>query len=229
MKTVRNLRSYAGFTYTEITITAAIIMILAAIAVPNFLEAKTRARVSAAYADISTVSMALNSYRQENRAWPKNQETGVAGVWDLTVLTTPIAYLTQLPYDQFRRPTKMDIQQNPEARPYPYRFFNASQANPTSGVVYMNVPLNDDGTTITDYGPNLQTDPQSSCGESDRIQRRALSYGSGDGRVDLFVVGDGPAQKNATVVTRKGEVYTRVYDPTNGTSSFGDIIVALPF
>lgn len=128
-------------------------MILCAIAIPNFLEAKTRAKVNTAYAYISTVSMALNSYRQENRAWPKNQETGVAGVWDLTVLTTPIPYLTQLPYDQFRRPTQTDIQQDPEVRPQPYRFYNASQANPTSGVVYMSAPFRDDGTTITDYGP----------------------------------------------------------------------------
>lgn len=59
-----------AFTLIELLIVVAIIAILAAIAVPNFLEAQTRAKVSRAKADIRTLATALESYAVDTNAYP---------------------------------------------------------------------------------------------------------------------------------------------------------------
>ncbi len=50
----------------ELLIVVAIIAILAAIAVPNFLEAQVRAKVSRAQADMRSIATAIESYRVDN-------------------------------------------------------------------------------------------------------------------------------------------------------------------
>ena len=59
-----------GFTLIELLIVVALIAILAAIAVPNFLEAQTRAKVSRAKSDMRSVAIALESYRVDNNNYP---------------------------------------------------------------------------------------------------------------------------------------------------------------
>jgi type II secretion system protein G len=100
-----------AFTLIELLIVVAIIAILAAIAVPNFLEAQTRAKVSRAKADIRGMGTALEAYRSDNNDYPGDFECftgylvalGQPGVkvWDyietLKRITTPIAYMTSLP------------------------------------------------------------------------------------------------------------------------------------
>ncbi len=65
-----NSLSRRAFTLIELLIVVAIIAILAAIAVPNFLEAQTRAKVSRVRADVRTVVTALETYAIDNNKYP---------------------------------------------------------------------------------------------------------------------------------------------------------------
>ena len=88
-----------AFTLIELLIVVSIIAILASIAVPNFLEAQTRAKVVRAKADMATIAVALEMYRVDNNSYP---ETDVLERWQrFHNLTTPIAYLTTAPFDPF--------------------------------------------------------------------------------------------------------------------------------
>src|SRR6188768_3789796 len=59
-----------AFTLIELLIVVAIIAILAAIAVPNFLEAQVRAKVSRARTDMRSVATALEGYAVDNNKYP---------------------------------------------------------------------------------------------------------------------------------------------------------------
>lgn len=60
----------SGFTLIELLIVVAIIAILAAIAVPNFLEAQTRAKVSRVQSDLRSMVTAIESYRIDHGKAP---------------------------------------------------------------------------------------------------------------------------------------------------------------
>ncbi len=59
-----------AFTLIELLIVVAIIGILAAIAVPNFLNAQTRAKVSRSISDIRNTDLAIHSYMVDNTTVP---------------------------------------------------------------------------------------------------------------------------------------------------------------
>src|SRR5215210_3826948 len=59
-----------GFTLIELLIVVAIIAILAAIAVPNFLEAQTRSKVSRVKADQRSLATAIEAYYVDNNSYP---------------------------------------------------------------------------------------------------------------------------------------------------------------
>lgn len=61
--------SKKGFTLIELLIVIAIILILIAIALPNFLEAQIRARVAAAKGNLRTIQTALESYALDNKPY----------------------------------------------------------------------------------------------------------------------------------------------------------------
>jgi type II secretion system protein G len=89
---------WKGFTLIELLIVVAIIAILAAIAVPNFLEAQTRSKVSRAKADMRTVATAIESYQVDHNKYPW---TGGAQESRYAYLTTPVSYITSIPPDPF--------------------------------------------------------------------------------------------------------------------------------
>ncbi|HMX63114.1 MAG TPA: prepilin-type N-terminal cleavage/methylation domain-containing protein [Candidatus Sumerlaeota bacterium] len=101
------MKKQSGFTLIELLIVVAIIAILAAIAVPNFLEAQTRAKVSRTKADMRSVATAMESYRVDTNHYPPPYGVKVEGVRDSwAVLSTPIAYLTVARMqDPFTRPS----------------------------------------------------------------------------------------------------------------------------
>ncbi len=118
-----------GFTLIELLIVVAIIAILAAIAVPNFLEAQVRSKVARVNADIRSLTAAVESYRVDNNSYPLatrnvgalntvNQSLGPnkkgfdrrtfvrymggpANDSPIFGLTSPVAYMTNIPADPF--------------------------------------------------------------------------------------------------------------------------------
>ena len=93
---MENMVKKRAFTLIELLIVVAIIAILAAIAVPNFLEAQTRAKVSRTRADMRSVATAVESYFVDRRAYPAHIVRGGFLFWygmDLGI-TTPVAYLS---------------------------------------------------------------------------------------------------------------------------------------
>jgi prepilin-type N-terminal cleavage/methylation domain-containing protein len=130
------IKRVKGFTLIELLIVVAIIAILAAIAVPNFLEAQTRAKVSRVRSDLRTLATAMESYYVDCGAYPQQSSSirtvytldgsGVFGVNDATsaadgalvlnmptfrrkyngndrlmTLTTPQSYITSYLSDTF--------------------------------------------------------------------------------------------------------------------------------
>ncbi|MEK7850175.1 MAG: prepilin-type N-terminal cleavage/methylation domain-containing protein [Candidatus Omnitrophota bacterium] len=61
-----------GFTLVEIMIVVAIIVLLAAIAIPNLLRARLSANEAAAIASLKTISWAAQTYRTSNSGYPEN-------------------------------------------------------------------------------------------------------------------------------------------------------------
>lgn len=99
-----------AFTLIELLIVVAIIAILAAIALPNFLEAQTRAKVSRVKSDLRTVSTALQAYYVDYDRYTRDSDCDldreiegdyVLKANGITQLTTPIAYISSLPRDPF--------------------------------------------------------------------------------------------------------------------------------
>ncbi len=91
-----------GFTLIELLIVVAIIGILAAIAVPNFLNAQLRARVAQAYGDQRALAIGFDMYAVDNN----NRYPYRGGnLWESYIiypmLTTPVAYMNSIPHDQF--------------------------------------------------------------------------------------------------------------------------------
>jgi len=190
-------QSRTAFTLIELLIVVAIIAILAAIAVPNFLEAQVRSKVSRAKADMRTAVTALESYVVDHNHYPL--AVSLDEPWEFTMfstnepiesllphtITTPVAYITALPRDPFPDKEQVDPNQtfhyldrkSSEARNEPelideYHevFFGARQA-----VAYWQFTV----------GPDLNHDEDLAAGD--------------------------PATAAA------------LYDPTNGTVSNGDI------
>ena len=84
-----------GFTLIELLIVVAIIGILAAIAVPNFMNAQTRAKIARIMADHKAIGTALDTYRVDQNGYPYPRR-GYHYIEYVNELTTPVAYCSSI-------------------------------------------------------------------------------------------------------------------------------------
>lgn len=205
-----------GFTLIELLIVVGIIAILAAIAVPNFLEAQVRAKVSRVRSDLRAVATALESYAvsynkyppmlgpDDGAGQPENQNNGYGNprryhsAWRCVPhqITTPVAYMASIPQDVFKHGAVSDWPADTANMGKPYAngnpfdmsfvYHNIAQFAETGGLY----PF--DGGDIDDYG-----------------QWRIYSIGP-DRSLNSIGTGD--------------PTMGWLYDPTNGTISSGEII-----
>jgi type II secretion system protein G len=103
------VRTRSGFTLIELLIVVGIIAILALIAMPNYLEAQTRAKVSAVKSDLRTLVGSLEMYVVDHNHYPPASGVGWYFSYPFAnpvsqrfiLLTTPVGYVTSVPRDRF--------------------------------------------------------------------------------------------------------------------------------
>jgi len=228
-----------GFTLIELLIVVAIIAILAAIAVPNFLEAQVRSKAARVVADHRSISLAVESYRTDHNKYPEGTDNpqkvpeyitdfltphGLQGAYytfrtrgpsgesvgiDFHGVTTPIAYMTSIPTDPF-----------------------VSQA--AGFLTYCYRPAKDrgNGYIITSFGPDNDMLSPGGIGNSDSTNpfstvsdwKSPARLGDiNEKEVCLWFEGT-PMVGTVEDFSRMKEFLEKLsYDPTNGSVSDGDI------
>lgn len=178
-----------AFTLIELLVVVAILATLAAIAIPNMLEAHTRSKVSRVKSDLRTAAAALEAYAVDQEHYPPD-----AYFWcSLNAcfhLTTPVAYMTSVPTNPFNL--------GPSYNWYHYTSYEllSDHSLTWGGRVYSEHPdLATKGIHLKSIGPDLDNDNS-----------------------EWIIEG-------MAAVSDYGRVHsTRIYDPTNGTISDGDIM-----
>jgi type II secretion system protein G len=156
----------AGFTLIELLIVVAIIGILAAIAVPNFMNAQIRAKIAGAEADMRNLGTAIESYRIDNNHAPRTytegcfsgtcQGTQFSRFVRLSKLTTPVPYMSSVPEDKFNRTDLEGISTDP-LNTYPYwePVFADTYRNPNGlGRHYQDQQRPNKQWALMSYGPD---------------------------------------------------------------------------
>lgn len=206
----------AGFTLIELLVVVAIISILAGIAVPNFLEAQTRAKVSRMKNDQRSMATAIEAYLVDNNRYPRRTKepagSGFLGFPDvllrtreMSVLTTPISYISTLPKDIFENRVAAPEDVIDYYDPIHVEFlrdvrfsFPDSQFDYTTEYARSAARSYDFGWMLLSVGPDKE------------LGNPAPGQGN-------YPVGSIAADGGAT------NRWMMEYDPTNGTISYGNI------
>lgn len=100
MKKVYTERSRSGFTIIELMVVVTIIAILASIAIVALERGRLQARDAKRKADLSLISGAMETYRADNKVYPK-PTTGTSAFYDVTAACPAgiSQYLSPIPVD----------------------------------------------------------------------------------------------------------------------------------
>lgn len=194
-------RSSQGFTLIELLIVIAIILILIAIALPNFLEAQIRARVTKAKGEMRSLGTAMQAYyldwnRYPAYSFPNYTVQQLPQTKGFTWLTTPNAYITSIPHDPF--PGDQDPDGGSLFGP-PYSYTLDGVQTPFQEITALHPhglgPANLKSWAIYSIGPDTPT-------------------------------AETRAESNSTPLCSGGcSDFIASYSPTNGTKSRGDLLL----
>jgi prepilin-type N-terminal cleavage/methylation domain-containing protein len=190
-------RGKPAFTLIELLIVVAIIAILAAIAVPNMLEAQIRSKVARAKADMRTLAGALEQYHVDHNGYPDIFTR-------LMVVTTPIQYISQVPRDVFRLQQQTGRGFN---RQRTYRYGAMPLDRPSRYIIASVGPDTDIDTYMNTTGDTDDTDDWDADSQALRLYPGFS--------MQLF--------SNEGVQVNNAWFRYVLYDATNGTISDGDL------
>lgn len=204
-----------GFTLIELLIVVAIIAILAAIAVPNFLEAQVRAKVSRVKNDQRSLATGIETYYVDNNVYPVDARTGrLAGGMNnvnryLNPSITDTSGLAQVPSFAARQTGATSFATLTTPIAYITSYF-ADPFTDTKGATF-GYYTDTNGWILFSPGPDTDESSNYDLGKTANNPKVETAYNSSIAQPSVVLVAGGAPDGAFT------------YDPTNGTVSEGDV------